>query len=113
MALETRWAEMTDSEINLAAQRISDYGPDSEKLIREEWRRRGIPEATKVKHPTTATTIEWVKTLGPIVISWPVVSLAIVIIFNAPIFRLFDRFTESGGSKAELGPIKIELGNPV
>lgn len=41
------------------------------------------------------------------------VVLLVVLLFKAPILNLINRFTESTGSKAELGPIKIELGSPV
>ena len=41
------------------------------------------------------------------------VALLVVILFKAPLLNLIQRFTESTGSKAELGPIKIELGSPV
>ncbi|MBX9936089.1 MAG: hypothetical protein K2Y10_05805 [Burkholderiaceae bacterium] len=54
--------------------------------------------------------LEWLKVLGPIVLSWPVVSLVIVLIFRRPLLDLIDRFSNSSGSKAEIGPLKIELG---
>lgn len=57
--------------------------------------------------------LEWIKVLGPIIISWPMVALLVVLLFKAPLLNLINRFTESTGSKAELGPIKIELGSPV
>jgi len=57
--------------------------------------------------------LEWIKVLGPIILSWPMVALLVVILFKAPLLKLFDRFTESTGSKAEFGLIKIELGSPV
>jgi hypothetical protein len=54
--------------------------------------------------------LEWVKVLGPIVLSWPVVGLVIVVIFRRPLLALFERFSSAPGSKAEIGPLKIELG---
>lgn len=57
--------------------------------------------------------LEWIKVLGPILLSWPMVALLVVILFKSPLLTLMDRFTETGGSKAEIGPIKIELGSPV
>lgn len=57
--------------------------------------------------------LEWIKVLGPIILSWPMVIFLVVVFFKTPILKLFDRFTESSGSKAEIGPIKIELGSPV
>jgi hypothetical protein len=41
------------------------------------------------------------------------VALLTVAVFHDPIARLFERFSESEGSKAELGPIHIELGTAV
>jgi hypothetical protein len=57
-----------------------------------------------------ATTLEWIKVLGALLISWPVVTLIIALIFRRPLLRLFERFTSSDEGKAEIGPVKIELG---
>lgn len=57
--------------------------------------------------------IDWVRVIGSIVVSWPVVALIFILFFRAPLFKLINRFTESSGSKAEIGPLKIELGTPV
>lgn len=54
--------------------------------------------------------IEWIKVLGPLLISWPLVALVIVILFQRPIARVFERFTETEGSTAEIGPIKVAMG---
>ena len=54
--------------------------------------------------------LEWFKVLGPIILSWPVVGLMITLIFRKPLLGLFERFSNSSGSKAEIGLLKIELG---
>lgn len=54
--------------------------------------------------------LEWLKILGPIILSWPVVGLVIVLVFRKPLLGLLERFSNSSGSKAEIGPLKIELG---
>jgi HAMP domain-containing protein len=54
--------------------------------------------------------LEWFKVLVPTLLSWPVVGLAIVLMFRKSILDLFERFSMSSGSKAEIGPLKIELG---
>jgi len=54
--------------------------------------------------------LEWFKVLGPIILSWPVVGLVIALIFRKPLLGLLERFSSSSGSKAEIGPLKIELG---
>ena len=53
--------------------------------------------------------LEWFKVLGPIVISWPTVGFVAVILLRKPLVTLFQRFAHSG-SKAELGPLKVEFG---
>lgn len=57
--------------------------------------------------------IEWVRVIGSIVVSWPIVVLIFILFFRTPLFKLINRFTESSGSKAEIGPLKLELGPPV
>lgn len=54
--------------------------------------------------------LEWTKVLGPILISWPVFGLVIVVLFRKPLLMLIERFSSATGSKAEIGPLKIELG---
>lgn len=54
--------------------------------------------------------LEWVKVVGPILISWPLAALVIVLIFRAKLNKLFEKFLNASGSKAEIGPLKIELG---
>jgi hypothetical protein len=54
--------------------------------------------------------LEWIAILGPTLISWPVVALLAVVIFRKPLLLLFERFASAAGSKAEVGPLKIELG---
>lgn len=57
--------------------------------------------------------LEWVKAVGSIVISWPTIALIFILLFKAPLMKLLKRFSESEGSTAEIGPIKIALGNPL
>ena len=54
--------------------------------------------------------LEWVTVLGPILISWPVVALVLLLVFRKPLLSLMHRFIESPGSKAEFGPLRIQLG---
>ncbi len=54
--------------------------------------------------------LEWIKVLGPILISWPLVALLAVVIFRKPLLVLFERFATAAGSRAGIGPLKIELG---
>lgn len=57
--------------------------------------------------------LEWVKVIGPILISWPMLAILVVLLFRTPIVTLFDRFTSSESSRAQIGPLTIELGPPV
>ena len=54
--------------------------------------------------------LEWIEALGPILISWPVIGLLLVAMFRRPLLVLIERFSNATGSKAEVGPLKIELG---
>jgi len=54
--------------------------------------------------------MEWVKIVGPLVLSWPVTGLIIVLLFRRPILNVLERFMASDQGRAEIGPVKIELG---
>jgi hypothetical protein len=54
--------------------------------------------------------LEWAKVAGPLLVSWPVAALVIALVFRRPLLRLLDRLTASDQVKAEIGPVKIELG---
>ena len=54
--------------------------------------------------------MEWVKVVGPLIFSWPVMALVAVLIFRRPLLALLNRFGSGHGSEAELGPLKIKLG---
>lgn len=57
--------------------------------------------------------LEWIKVVGPLLISWPTVALIAVVLFHSPIVNLISRFTESPGSSAEIGAMKVVLGPAV
>ena len=55
--------------------------------------------------------LEWIKAIGSLVLSWPVVVLLIALIFRKRLLSLFDRLVGSDeGSKIEFASVKIELG---
>ena len=60
-----------------------------------------------------SASLEWTKTIGSFLFSWPVIILIITLIFRRPILRLLERFTSSDEGRAEIGPVKIELGKLV
>ncbi len=57
--------------------------------------------------------LEWVKVVCPLIISWPTIGLIAILLFRKPLTELIKRFMESSAGKAEIGPLKIELGTPV
>lgn len=54
--------------------------------------------------------LEWVNVVGPVLLSWPIMALVIVLAFRKKLNRLFERFPGAHESKAEIGPLKLELG---
>ncbi len=52
--------------------------------------------------------LEWVRTLGPILISWPVVGLITLFIFRKPLRALADRFTGEDIRRIKVGIFEIE-----
>jgi len=59
----------------------------------------------------SSEVLEWIKAIGSLVLSWPVVILVIALIFRKRLLSAFDRFIGSDeGSKIEVASVKIELG---
>jgi len=56
----------------------------------------------------TQIILEWIKTLGSILISWPVVGITTLILFRRPLIKIFDQFANSEIRKAKFGPVEIE-----
>ena len=54
--------------------------------------------------------MEWVKLVGELLLSWPVVALVFLAMFHRPILKVLDRFGSGSDSEAEIGPVKIRLG---
>jgi hypothetical protein len=55
--------------------------------------------------------LEWVKAIGAILISWPMVGFVCLLLFRKPLLFVLDRFTRSAeGGKAVVGPVTLELG---
>ena len=52
--------------------------------------------------------LEWVKTLGPILISWPVVGLIAILIFRRPLLALAARFTGDDVQRIRVGSVELE-----
>jgi len=57
------------------------------------------------------STLDWVKAIGSILISWPMVGVVFVLAFRKPLTLVLDRFIRSAeGGKAVVGPVTLELG---
>jgi hypothetical protein len=52
--------------------------------------------------------LEWIKTVGPILISWPIVGLIVILVFRKPLRALADRFTGEDVLRAKFGPVEFE-----
>ena len=57
--------------------------------------------------------LEWVKVLGPIVFSWPLVTVLIIIFFRKPLIVLMKKFTETPESSMKVGPVEFQLGKRI
>jgi hypothetical protein len=52
--------------------------------------------------------LEWVKTLGPILISWPIVGLVAVLVFRKQLLALADRFTTTDFQQVKFWGIDLK-----
>ena len=52
--------------------------------------------------------LEWIRTLGPILISWPVVGLIAILIFIKPLRALANRFTGDDIQRIKVAGFEIE-----
>ena len=57
--------------------------------------------------------LEWTRTILPILISWPTFVLLFLFTFKSSLVGVLDRFSAAEGSKAEFGPVKVEIGRTV
>ncbi|MBK6431060.1 hypothetical protein [Candidatus Amarolinea dominans] len=57
--------------------------------------------------------MEWVKTIGSLLCSLPVMILLALVIFRKPLRKLIDQFAGTDVKRAKIGPVEIEreLGN--
>ncbi|UXD88620.1 hypothetical protein [Thalassolituus hydrocarboniclasticus] len=46
----------------------------------------------------------------PLVLSWPVAAVLIVLFLRKPIMKVVDRFIDGQSGRAKIGPIEVELG---
>jgi len=51
---------------------------------------------------------EWVKVIGSLIFSWPVILLFALVIFRKPLHKLIDQMTGVDVKRAKVGPVEIE-----
>ncbi|HET8669539.1 MAG TPA: hypothetical protein VFM05_02615 [Candidatus Saccharimonadales bacterium] len=52
--------------------------------------------------------LEWINTLGPILLSWPVVGLIALLVFRKPLLALVDHFSGDDVRRVKFGAIELE-----
>jgi len=52
--------------------------------------------------------LEWVKAIGSLIFSWPVVAAVVLIFFRKPLLKLIEQFSGPDVIKAKFGPVEIE-----
>ncbi|HEY9878974.1 MAG TPA: hypothetical protein V6D29_10990 [Leptolyngbyaceae cyanobacterium] len=55
----------------------------------------------------STTLLDWIKVLGPIIFSWPLVILFVAIYFRQPLLRILENFSESNINQAKIGPVEL------
>lgn len=51
---------------------------------------------------------DWVSVLGPILLSWPLLAVVVLLFFYKPLFKLLEKVSGQDIQKAKIGPIEIE-----
>lgn len=68
-------------------------------------------EKQPVQTGRASVLLEWIRTLGPLLVSWPMVGIVAAFFFHEPIGGLIDRVAKSEDSgRIEAGPFKVEIG---
>ena len=52
--------------------------------------------------------LEWVKAIGVLICSWPMVAVFTLFVLRNPLLELFKQFSGSNVIKAKVGPVEIE-----
>ncbi|MBE9158063.1 hypothetical protein IQ265_14685 [Nodosilinea sp. LEGE 06152] len=52
--------------------------------------------------------LDWISVLGPILFSWPLVIVIVLVFFYRPLFNLLEKFSSNNIQKAKIGPFEIE-----
>jgi hypothetical protein len=56
----------------------------------------------------SATLLDWISVVGPILFSWPFVILLAILFFRRPLLKFLDNFSETNINKAKIGPVEIQ-----
>jgi len=57
---------------------------------------------------TQSEALEWIKVIGSLLFSWPVVGLLAIVLFRRPILKVLEQFAAADIRRAKVGPIEIE-----
>ena len=52
--------------------------------------------------------LEWIKVIGPIICSWPVIGLLALVMFRKQLPRIIEQFTSSQSWGVKVGPVEFE-----
>jgi len=52
--------------------------------------------------------LEWIKVIGPIICSWPVIGLLALVIFRKQLLWIIEQFTSSQSWGIKVGPVEFE-----
>lgn len=56
---------------------------------------------------SSATLLDWIQVLGPIIFSWPLAILFVSLVFKKPLIKILENFSESNINRAKIGPVEI------
>jgi hypothetical protein len=61
-----------------------------------------------IQPETQAITLEWIKTIFGILLSWQVLGFIAILFFRKPVHQLFEQFTKGDLKKMKVGEIEFE-----
>ena len=54
------------------------------------------------------TLLDWIKEIGPMVLSWPTVGLIFIFLFRQPLLNIFKQLGSADRMRAKIGPLEVE-----
>lgn len=56
----------------------------------------------------SATILDWISVVGPLVFSWPFVILMAALYFRQPLLKLLENVAATNINKAKIGPVELQ-----